>query len=380
MKKKVDHHTALQVKKLFYQALHERVFPGAAMQVKSMGIGDNIELTKYYGCIDYDSQRSAVNINTIYDLASLTKPLATTLSILVLLESCQLQLTDRLGTFFNELKRERLGEVTILQLLSHSSGLPGYKPYFINYMPQPTKETKLRLINSILRTRQIYPPGTKCLYSDLGFILLGEIIERVSGDSLDIFFTKQISDPLGLSQDIFFRPLKKIRNDTNELLHYAPTEYCRWRGKMLRGIVHDEHCYLFGGVSGHAGLFGTVKGVSHLCSAILKHWRGEKQFSSISIELMGKCLRKVYVHQGWCMGFDTPSLQGSSSGKYLSGESVGHLGFTGTSVWLDKAKGLSVVLLTNRVHPTRYNTKIRAFRPLFHNTVIEQINEMKKVG
>lgn len=381
MKKKVGNQLATRFNELFCEALHDKVFPGAAMAVDLVEKSYNFLPVHFFGSTVYTTGAGdEVNDKTIYDLASLTKPLVTTLGLMILIEGGRLRLTDTLPTFFKEVKNKELSDVTILHLLSHSSGLPAYRPYFVNYRPVASRESGDKLIRSILGTPLIYPLGSRCLYSDLGFILLGKIIEMVSGERLDIFFKREISFPLGLEKELFFRPLTESESGGGDISRYAPTEYCRWRGKLIRARVHDEHGYLLGGISGHAGLFGTIKGVSRLCRVILKQWRGERIFSNISVELMERFLRPAHHHSGWCMGFDTPSFPGSSAGRFISPGSVGHLGFTGTSFWLDKARGLSMVLLTNRVHPSRYNIKIRTFRPLFHDMVIQGLDEIKKAG
>ena len=201
--------------------------------------------------------------------------------------------------------------------------------------------------------------GTSCL---------GKLIEKITRIPLDIFWTESVLRPLGLQDKLIFRPAGK--GIERELL--AATEDCPWSGEMLRGVVHDENCRAIGGVAGHAGLFGTVEGVLELCGHLLRQWRGEEKHPAYS----AANLRKIF-HRGdsssWCRGgFDTPSKQGSSSGRYFSEKTVGHLGFTGTSFWIDLARGIAVVLLTNRVHPSRENEEIKRFRPLFHDTVMKQ--------
>ncbi|MDH4316948.1 MAG: serine hydrolase [Desulfobulbaceae bacterium] len=381
MKKKVGNQLYKRLEELFSEALCEKVFPGAATAVDIVEKNHNSSNLYFFGKKGYTTDaEDGVNDKTIYDLASLTKPLATTLALMVLMDSGSLRLTDSLSSFYNGFKKKVFSDISIFHILSHSSGFPAYRPYFINYKAISNPESGEKLLYSILGTPLIYPPGSRSLYSDLGFILLGKIIEKASGERLDLLFEKEISGPLGLEKDLFFRPLPVSESDGEDISKYAPTEYCRWRGKLIRGQVHDEHCYLFGGISGHAGLFGTIKGVSCLCKAILRQWRGEKIFSNISVELMETFLRPVHPHSGWCLGFDTPSFPGSSAGQFISPGSVGHLGFTGTSFWLDKVRGLSIVLLTNRVHPSRYNKKIREFRPRFHDLVIQGVDEIRKAG
>jgi CubicO group peptidase (beta-lactamase class C family) len=173
---------------------------------------------------------------------------------------------------------------------------------------------------------------------------------------------------LGLAEDLFFLPLDRpLAVDRTRI---AATESCRWRGRTLQGEVHDEHGWLMGGVAGHAGLFGTLHGVLALGEWILDLWQGRTEHSTIPVALLRTALERQLANGTWCLGFDTPTVGSSSSGRYFSPCSVGHLGFSGTSFWIDPKRDVVVVLLTNRVHPSRENTRIRRFRPFFHDQVM----------
>ncbi len=159
--------------------------------------------------------------------------------------------------------------------------------------------------------------------------------------------------------------------DKIEKHNIAATERCLWRDRIIQGEVHDEHCFLMGGVAGHAGLFGTLDGVLSLCTHIQKTWKGKKTGLPVDKRILDIALQRKYPDRTWCLGFDTPSTTGyTSAGKYLSKKSVGHLGYTGTSFWIDPEKYTILVLLTNRVHPSRENKKIKEFRPWFHDQVM----------
>ena len=166
-----------------------------------------------------------------------------------------------------------------------------------------------------------------------------------------------------------FRPVDKY--ETREKKEILATQYCPWRQRLLQGEVDDEHCWLMNGVAGHAGLFGSIQGVLDMSAHILNQWQGRGEHPSYSSTLLQTALVRQHSDQTWCLGFDTPSQPGSSGGKYIFEKSVGHLGFTGTSFWLDPVKDMAVVLLTNRVHPKRDNEKIKQFRPLLYDTVYQ---------
>ena len=205
----------------------------------------------------------------------------------------------------------------------------------------------------------------------MGYILLGEIVENISGQKLNELYAEIISTPLGLNNTLMFRPVDEYTSSI--ISDIAATQYCPWRKKLLQGEVDDEHCWLLNGIAGHAGLFGTIHGVMDMCIHILNQWKEREKTPAYKNSLLKKALKKVHKNSTWCLGFDTPSAVGSSGGRYLSKESVGHLGFTGTSFWIDPQKDIIVTLLTNRIHPTRENEKIKKFRPLLHDLVFQLI-------
>ncbi len=372
MKKTAFYQLEKHLEPIFTNAIEKEFFSGAVAAISFYKKGVKKRLIKSYGRTRNDEKGEKVTAGTVFDLASLTKPLCTTLCVLSLIENCKIKWTSELKSLIKDKTAPYLKKIKIEQLLSYSSGLKDYKPFFNDYEAKYSEKSKKQIIKKILLEPLVYEPGKKYLYSDLGFMLLGEIIEKVSGKELDRYFTEKIIRPLQLEKSIFFRPFSIVAEKYEK--KYAATEICPWRNRLLQGEVHDEHCWLIGGVAGHAGLFGTIGGVLSLTEHILDQWQGRSNHPSYSNVLLQHALNKKYPGETWGMGFDRPSAQGSSAGKYLSASSIGHLGYTGTSFWIDPERELVVVLLTNRVHPTRKNEQIKEFRPLFHNTVIEKLD------
>lgn len=367
MKKSTNHQMDTNLKNLLVQGVEQGIFPGGGAAV-SWRRGDERKTgSAFAGIKDIRYPDEPVNEDTFFDLASLSKALSTTLILYSLIEEKKMGIDDTLQDLLNrDIPKDKQG-ITVRHLLSHSSGLISYKPYFKGFATQRIQGNIDVLLKCILAEPLEYEPEIDCQYSDLGFILLGHIVEHLTGKALNINFEERITAPLGLEKDIFYLP---GTGTVFEKKQFAATENCPWRGRVMQAEVHDEHCWLMDGVSGHAGLFGKVGGVLRLCEEILDQWQGRgKTYSWTGMLAQG--LLRQYDNQTWSLGFESPSAQGSSGGKYLSSRSVGHLGYTGTSFWIDPDKQLVMVLLTNRVHPTRENTKIRQFRPLFHNKVIE---------
>nr|WP_320010919.1 serine hydrolase [uncultured Desulfobulbus sp.] len=312
-----------------------------------------------------DKQGKIVLANTLFDLASLTKPLSTVLTTLILISQGRLDWDTPLESYL----QGKLPGIAVHHLLSHCSGLPAYQPYYQQFAPTQLAENSNKLVELMANEPLTYSTGGDSLYSDLGFILLGKMIERSADRNLNTLFKEFISEPLGREKELLFLPLGE--GNIERAQEIAATEVCPWRGYTLQGEVHDEHCWLMGGVAGHAGLFGTVEVVMELCECILDLWKGSMSHPYLDAKILQYALQKKRPGSDWCLGFDTPSPGGSSSGQYFSAASVGHLGFSGTSFWIDPVKEVIVVLLTNRVHPTRENLKIRSFRPRFHDRIME---------
>jgi CubicO group peptidase (beta-lactamase class C family) len=299
----------------FLEAAVGVVFPAAQLVVVDAG------------ATALDLAVGAASRDTIFDLASLTKPLATA----ALARTLDLDAAVRDG-------------VTVRHLLAHASGLPAWKAL---------GSSRREVLEQVWREPLETPPGTVARYSDLGFILLGDFIERTRGRALDALFTDEIAGPAGV--DTRFGPLPpELRS------RCAPCE-------GLQGVVHDENARAMGGVAGHAGLFSTARDVSRLVAAWVEAWHADdprvREFWRGS-DVPGST---------WCLGWDRPSAQGSSAGTRWPRDGVGHLGFTGTSIWIDPPRRRWVVLLSNRVEPTRENEKIKQLRPALHDLVVETL-------
>lgn len=361
-----------KIDKLINTAITEGVFAGAAVGV-SMGTAEKRKKsTGYYGHSSVIPQKNILKKQDVFDLASLTKPLATTLAVLCLLKEKKIKTEETLGELFGLMVPGEKKKITIKQLLSHRSGLPAHKEYYRETNRTTEKKRKVLLLEKILKEKLENPPGRKTIYSDLGFMLLGLIIEKRAGVDLDRFFAERVAGPLGLSARLFFNPRKKEKNKKGK--KYVATEDCPWRKKVLCGDVHDDNAYALGGVAGHAGLFGSLAGVLDLLCHLLDQWQDKSTHPAYDNKDLKDFLEYGNRTRGArALGFDRPQKKGSSSGDFFSARSVGHLGFTGCSFWVDPEKELIVVLLTNRVHPDRKNEKIREFRPRFHDMVIREI-------
>lgn len=342
---------------------------------------EKIVYEKAFGHRSLEPRQTAMDLGTIFDLASLTKPLATTVAIMILIKEKKLRLQDLVtrvipmyGVFGKNL-------TTFRHLLQHASGLPAWKPFYedivkaekngrINFVA--SRAAKNYVYEEIHRERPISTPGSQCIYSDLGFIVLGEAIEILSGNTLDRFCQEKIFKPLGLRATGFvdLTRLKTHRLQPVEEM-IAPTENCPWRKKILCGEVHDDNAYAMGGVAGHAGLFSSARDVHTLLVRLGRCFRGQDAF--LPQDLVRDFFRKsaTPANSQFALGWDTPSPDNSASGHLFSPNSVGHLGFTGCSIWCDLDKNCHIVLLTNRVHPSRKNDKIAKFRPAVHDEIMK---------
>lgn len=351
-------------------AVADGVFPGAVLLCAR---GQDIFYHKAFGVTDIRFGEP-VTLNTVFDLASLTKPLATALAVADLISSGQLSgktyLQDALPVAWGTDK----AKITIDMLLRHRSGLPAHRPYFKALcVPVPGMEARKCLRRLVLEEPLEYEPGSKDIYSDLGFILLAWVVESLSGVRLDTFVNDRIFGPLKINA-LFFNPLcsdlTRHRAGKTPLV-FAATSHCPWRRKMMLGEVEDENAWAAGGIEGHAGLFGTAAGVHHLCCQILQALQN-KETKVINSSVIRCFADKNNGEKKGLMrpaGFDSPNEENASSGRFFSERSVGHLGFTGTSFWIDPDNGLITVLLTNRVHPDRGNIDIRKFRPRIHDLI-----------
>jgi CubicO group peptidase (beta-lactamase class C family) len=347
----------------------ERAFPGAVLAVGKDG---SLVHLRAFGRLDYGPQAEEVRPDTIYDLASLTKVVVTTTTAMILVDEDRLDLDQPVCAFLPGFRGGAKDRVTVDQLLTHSGGIDSWRPLHLELKGY---EECLRRIEAL---DLVYEPGTKSLYSDLGLLLLGEVLERVAGEPLDAFAKRRVLDPLGMKETTY-RPGPEL------LPRIAPTEDDPWRGRVLRGEVHDENAFALGGVAPHAGLFGTAGDLARFAQMLLYGGVFEHQ-RIVSRETLERFTRRCGVPgSSRALGWDTPtsgdgvrsSTPGapgySSAGSLLSEGSFGHTGFTGTSLWIDPARRLFVVLLTNRVHPRRDNDAIRQVRAEVADAVVRAL-------
>ena len=279
-----------------------------------------------------------------------------------------------MSQWVEELEGSPFAGIVLRQLLSHSAGLPAWRPYYEQLapsrLPPHNEEERLQRVHALLKAIACepveYQPGSQSLYSDVGFMLLGVIVERCAGMSLAAYCRRRIYEPLGISSLAF---LSRDEAETEDPAEIVPTEWDHWRQRLLRGEVHDENAYALGGSAGHAGLFGTAHAVGQLSASWLQAVQGRDG-------LLTAALAKQFTHRqsetsSWGLGWATPSVP-SSSGTRFSSRAFGHVGFTGTSLWIDPFCELEVIILSNRVHPTRTNTAIKTFRPRIHDAIYQE--------
>lgn len=348
------------VNELMRSAVAEGVFPGAVLLISRDG---RILCHQAYGLTNLETRRRTT-IDTVYDLASLTKPLATTLAVLKLVAAGSLTLESRLWEVLPAFVQTDKATVKVRHLLCHTAGLPSWRPYYRSLSTLPPADRPAALQARLVQESLVSKPGAECCYSDLGFMILHWLVESISGQGLDHFVRGQLYRPLGI-RNLLYIPL----NRPQPQLDYAATERCPWRKCLLSGAVHDENAYAIGGIAGQSGLFGTAAAVHELLSALiaLYHERGESRL------LPSKLVQRSFARCGGgrrALGFDCPDPTGSSSGGRFSENSVGHLGYTGTSFWIDLDRKIIVTLLSNRIHPSRTNEAIKLFRPVLHDMIM----------
>ncbi|NTW70022.1 MAG: beta-lactamase family protein [Chlorobiaceae bacterium] len=334
------------------KAVSDSVFPGASLAVLYKG---QVVFHKAFGKMTYTAESSPVDTTTIYDLASLTKAISTTSIVMQLVDHDSLSLQSPVSTYLPDFGCNGKKRVTIEHLLRHTSGLRAHS-YFAKSCASPGD-----LFRAIETDTLLAPPGTTTLYSDLGFILLGKIVATITGKSLAENFHARFAAPLGLHSTMFTPPASILKR-------VAPVEQdTLWPFSTPRPLVHDQNAALLGGVAGHAGLYSTTGDLITFTRMLMREGSvGNKVYFRKST--LNNFFSRSRTERA--LGWDMRSLDGpSSAGDFFSRASYGHLGYTGTSIWIDPQQDLAVILLSNRVWPTSANIKIRKFRPLLHNTV-----------
>jgi len=345
---------------LLTRAIRERVFPSASVAVT---YGGSLVCLKAFGHFLYETDTPETTTASIFDLASLTKVVATTSMAMILYERGLLDLEMPLVSVAPEFKTDdpRRQQVTIRMLLAHASGLPGYEKLFLK------ARSRDELLAEAFRIPLRHDPGSTAEYSDIGFIILGVALERLAQDALDHFCRQEVFGPLGMAHTTFDPPLHWWSS-------IPPTvDDQSFRGRIIQGEVQDENASVMEGVAGHAGLFATAEDLATFAHAMLQGGR-----PILRPETLALFTRRESVPPGTsrALGWDTPSAP-SQTGKYFSGHSFGHLGYTGTSLWMDPEQQLSVTLLTNRTWPDGKNEVIKQVRPAFHDAVVEALEIAK---
>ncbi|MBI4211339.1 MAG: beta-lactamase family protein [Deltaproteobacteria bacterium] len=352
-----------------HQAIIDGVFPAAELLVAKDG---NLLFHEWAG---------GAREGSIFDIASLTKPVCTATLTLMLIAEGIIKPTDTISQWLSGAKLPVHREITVQHLLHHTSGLPAWQPYY-RELPLSmigTEEGKNVILQEIFHE---LPEGKlgETVYSDLGYILLGKILEEAGDASLDQLFTTRISRPLNL-KDTFFRPMIGEVPKNNEFgkkerhRRFAPTQDCPWRHRIVKGEVDDQNAFALGGIAGHAGLFSIGEDLHTFLIEFVKCSHGTGNL------IPGKTMQAFFdfskvpeyrVGEIFLGGWNLPSLQNSASGHHFSRRSMGHLAFTGCSIWIDLEKNAWIILLSNRVHPSNMNEKIKAFRPQIHDIAMKE--------
>jgi CubicO group peptidase (beta-lactamase class C family) len=362
------------------KAIASAEIPGAVIGARMPCGEEVVEFFSERGLAVARPERIPMSRQTIFDLASLTKPLATTTSIMILVDEGAIGLDDPVAKFLPAFAERDKEAVTVRHLLTHSSGLKPWRAYHEMLLQKERKtgealigtpEARETIIDRTLRSALVHEPGAAAVYGDLDFIVLGAVVEAVAREPFDAFCQERIFGPLGLS-DTFFIPLDPGRpalaGETQRRI--AATENCSWRNRILWGEVHDPNASVMGGVAGHAGLFSTVDDLMKYAQVLLDVWHGRSD--ALPRETLRAFATRQHLPESsdWALGWDTPTKGASSSGQYFSEQSIGHLGFTGTSLWIDLTREAIVVLLTNRVHLVAKKSRF-ALRPVIHDLIFE---------
>jgi CubicO group peptidase (beta-lactamase class C family) len=361
-------------------ALGNSAFPGAVL---SVGLGGETVYHRAFGCRSVVPEKTRMQEDTVFDVASLTKVLVSTFLTMGLVDRGQLEVDRRLSRIFQTFNTHGKERMTIRHLLTHTSGYPATFPYF-RTLVKADKGVRSGVLSSRAAIDMVYQeifraklenlPGKVTKYSDVGFILLGHAIELLGGMSLDKLCARNIVKPLGLKNTGFIEHAalrRKGLEPVNEMI--APTAHCSWRGRLLSGEVHDDNAWAMGGIAAHAGVFSNASDIHLICRELIEAYHGRSQLLSKDVVRKFWTRDDIDPKSTWALGWDTPSPEASSAGRYFGPNSVGHLSYTGCSVWIDPDREIDVILLSNRIHPSIENKQIAHFRPLIHDLVMETL-------
>jgi CubicO group peptidase (beta-lactamase class C family) len=352
-------------------------FPGGVLLVS---IGGEAVFFEAFGSRSVDPNVTKLTEGMVFDVASLTKPIVTATLVMKLIDAGRLGLDKKVSEILPNFTGRGKELITVRSILKHMSGFPATMPYYEAVREAEanekrplmwTPEASAIVFDEINRSRLEYLPGSKSLYSDIGFIVLGKLIETIYGESLDKIAHREIFQPLRMRSSGFVNlselAASKLEQNFKQIV---PTAYCPWRRRIMCGEVHDDNAWCMGGVAGHAGLFSTADDINRFAVELLDVHTGSSTF--VSRQLLSQFWAKT-GDETWVLGWDTPSPKDSSAGKYFPRDAIGHLAFTGCSIWIDPARQLVVTLLSNRIHPSTDNQLIRTFRPILHDAVIEAL-------
>jgi len=341
-----------QLTSILEKARDDRQFSGAAYVT---GSAHEIFETGALGSTAWD-EGADVSLDTIWDIASLTKPIVA-VQIMILAQSGHLKLTDQISKFLPDYRDSDKAGITLQQLLTHSSGIPGQQPLY------KTAATRQELLDAVRGLPLRSAPGSAVEYTSQGFMIVGQILEAVAGQSLDVVLADGVLADLGMRSTEFCPA-------TDKQPRIAATERCPWRGRLVKGSVHDENAEVLGGVAGHAGLFSTAGDLTRLAQAVLGGGQlaGRRVLDPGLVTDMARP-RTDHLNLRRCLGWQGADRTGCPVGSSVSPGSYGHTGFTGTSVWIDPERQLFTVLLTNAVHPKRRPDGLRELRQEFHDAV-----------
>jgi CubicO group peptidase (beta-lactamase class C family) len=374
----------VRVERAVDKAVDKAEIAGAVVLARMPRDGEVIEHFSRHGLAVVRPERIPMARDTIFDLASLTKPMATTTAVMLLVHDGALGLDDPVSKYLPSFSERDKDGVTLRHLLTHSAGLKPWRAFHELLLEKERKTgehwistTAARelVIDRVARSGLVHESGAAAVYGDLDFIALGAVVEAVAHQPLDVFCAERVFGPLGMDTTFFVRlgegepelaPERKRR--------VAATENCPWRGRILWGEVHDPNASAMGGVAGHAGLFGTADDVLTFALTLLDVWHGRSEVWPQDLLREFTRRQDLPKDSDWALGWDTPTAGASSSGKHFSPQSVGHLGFTGTSLWIDLEREAVVVLLTNRVHLVAKRSRFE-LRPLVHDLLMEAFQE-----
>jgi CubicO group peptidase (beta-lactamase class C family) len=359
-------------------AVGDGVAPGLVVLV---GVSGQTVYQEAFGARQVSPRRLPALEDTVYDVASLTKAVATSVLAMQEVGAGRLALDSRAAELVPELGGPQRDAITVRQLLSHCSGLPAHRPFWKQAAEAPAE--RLAVERLAAREPLEVPPGTRAIYSDLGFIVLGWLLERLTGARLDALFRDRIGAPLGLGATTFVSladPDARARLLADHTV--APTQISTDRHGLVLGEVDDANALAMGGIAGHAGLFSTASELGAIAAALVAAWRGMASAKGSAKDgglVVPDVIREFWSPSGvpgstWRLGWDGPAASGSQAGERLSRAAVGHLAFTGCSLWIDPARETWIVLLSNRVHPSiPTDDRFRRFRPALHDAALDAV-------